>query len=86
MNNKLITYEEAKQRLKILEYSQKRDKRMLKNGNLLIEVRPTVQMRKNNRTERINMLLSIIHAHKQARKYYGKMKKLYTAVKNERQA
>ena len=88
MNNKLIGYEEAKERLRLLEKCQRSDKKWISTPSLLRNTKRIInmQIRIRDRKEEINLLLSIIHAHKQARKYYGKMKKLYTAVKNERQA
>lgn len=70
MNSKLIGYEEAKAKLKQLESIQKQYKKALKSRRVKGYLQSTIYLKK----QEINMYLSIIHAHKEARKYYGKLK------------
>jgi len=78
MNN--LSYEEALKKLKLNESVIKVQKKLLQKSK-----RPDIQryvqelIRQNRNT--INLLLSIIHAHKKARKLYGE---LTEARKNQR--
>lgn len=77
MNNKLLSYEDAVEELKVLEQYQRNNKGWRgiqarccqKNGNVH---QTAIAVRKKE----INLLLSIIAAHKSARKLYGKVAKL----------
>lgn len=78
MNNKLISYEEAKERLKVLEQIQGKQKlqtKTVKDNYICTRAELVKELNKRiaDRKQEINLLLSIIHAHKQARKYYGKL-------------
>ena len=72
MNNKLMSYEEAKSELKGLENFQRKFKKARKTMPSICS-KATVQSRVSFGTVRINELLTIIHLHKQARRLYGKL-------------
>lgn len=70
MNSKLMSYEEAKKQLKILELKQRYAK-IGRNGALTLgydesEMAKDVSSRKKD----INEILTIIHLHKQSRKLW----------------
>jgi len=70
MNNKLLSYDEAVKRLKDLESSQKFYKRILTKDKRPNELRALYQSQLILRKDKINTLLSLIDAHKRARKLY----------------
>lgn len=75
MNNKLVTYEESVKLLKKLERDQKFNKHcMRKSGS--IEMRKLYQSRFESLKDNINVILSLIAAHKEARRMFGKLKDL----------
>jgi len=71
MNNKLMSYEDAKKELKILELNQRYAK-IGRNGHLALGDNES-EMAKDvsNRKKEINQVLTIIHLHKQSRKLWA---------------
>lgn len=76
MNSKLLSYEDAKKKLKPLEDLQREAKKKRKykfaNFNSMYDLQGRALIRKKE----INYLLSIIAAHKVARKLYGELEKV----------
>jgi len=72
MNNKLVEYDDAVYQLQEKEVIQRIYKSLKKC--LLPELRSLVQKAQEINREEINYLLSLIHAHKKARKMYGLLK------------
>ena len=74
MNDKVLNYEKAVKHLKQLELKQIKSKRDIsKFGNKLFN-KDDVKRGVAKRRVIINFVLSIIIAHKQARKLYGQLK------------
>lgn len=73
-----MTYEETKALLKELEILQTQDKAWklyfskFKRNDMVLHYTREI----NKRKDLINIVLSAIHAHKQARHYFGKLKDL----------
>jgi len=78
MNNKAIGYKDAVKKLKELERVQREHKRILRISTSAL--RGMYQMRINADKDNINLLLSLISAHKQARYYYGVIKEVQDAL------
>ena len=76
MKNKL-TYEEAVEQLKILEVAQRKRKSHRKTK--ISFMRSKLQEEMSIIKVDINLLLSVISAHKQARKLYGQVQELKRA-------
>ena len=73
MNNKLLSYEDAVKQLKPLEDFQREAKKSRKYKFANFNIMYDIQGRALARKKEINLLLSIIAAHKLARKLYGKL-------------
>lgn len=82
MNNKLISYEDAVKKLRLMEVQQTFNKTLKHHSTFKQDLEKTSKLQQiiHLQTKEINILLSIIHAHKQARKYYGKLRKLEEKV------
>ena len=69
MNSKLLGYEEAVAELKVLEREQRSAKKYRKLRNEV--AKKGLQIIRNRKVKEINLLLSLIAAHKKARRMYG---------------
>jgi len=80
MNSKLISYEEAVKQLKVLEIEQRYGKFL--NSNYIGKkwTLSELQSRTSKNAKKINILLSIIVAHKQARRMYGVLRDVQGAL------
>lgn len=72
MNNKLMSYEEAVEKLKILELNQRYAK-IRRNGHLDLGFDESKSAKEVHKLKlEINKILTIIHLHKQSRKLWAK--------------
>lgn len=71
MNSKILSYEDAVKDLKLMEHFQRSSKKSRKKIYANIEIKKNIHKHFLNRKEHINLLLSIIAAHKLARKVWG---------------
>lgn len=67
-----MSYEEAVKQLKVLEKYQRTTKKYRKSAGRFTKM--SMQRDLHLKTKEINMLLSLISAHKQARRMYGILK------------
>ena len=74
MNSRLIGYKDAVKKLKVIGKEQQRDKKYIAAYGDKFKQMYFKQSRISKRKVVINFLLSIIAAHKQARKLYGQLK------------
>lgn len=82
MNNKLMSYEEAKKKLKELERRQRINKQYRSIG--LSEYRELYQKFASDNKKEINFILNIIHLHKQSRKLYYLVNHYMECAENEK--
>ena len=73
MNKKILSYEDAVKDLKLLEDVQRASKKSRKKTYANIEIKKNIHKHFLNRKEHINLLLSVIAAHKVARRLYGEL-------------
>lgn len=77
MNSRLISYDEAVKKLKELGEEQSNYKRyQRKTPTLCREWNKILQRNYEKRKKEINLYLSIVSAHKDARRFYGVIKEL----------
>jgi hypothetical protein len=80
MNSKLIGYDEAVEKIKDLEQRQHDYKRVAKLQSSQGSGRNIYQSSVDLRKVKINTLLSIIAAHKQARRMYGVLREIQDSL------